>query len=214
MCIWKFTLPLWYTFPKSSTGGVWILNGVAQCGFLVCISKKWSLKNQLELSRSKCTSLTEKTAEKKLLMALCLFKVLLSDTFSTLCENPPQNLVFVQLTSNIVLDDELVDLSSVCKANVLLCSVCSCLLRFSISAKTASWLSFTALRFCNTRNNNIYKGDEIHVNTDINRTMYGLLFLEFTAEKQTEDTQTFTWSVNCLLLYIIKAKCLFASLYN
>ena len=29
-CIWKFTLFLWYTFPKSSTGGVWILNGVAQ----------------------------------------------------------------------------------------------------------------------------------------------------------------------------------------
>ena len=31
MYIWKFTLPLWYTFPKSSTGGVWILNGVARC---------------------------------------------------------------------------------------------------------------------------------------------------------------------------------------
>ena len=31
-CIWKFTLPLWNTFfsSKSSTGGVWILNGVAR----------------------------------------------------------------------------------------------------------------------------------------------------------------------------------------
>ena len=30
MCIWKLTLKLWYIFPKSSTGGVWISNGVAQ----------------------------------------------------------------------------------------------------------------------------------------------------------------------------------------
>ena len=28
-CIWIFTPP-WYSFPKSSTGGVWISNGVAQ----------------------------------------------------------------------------------------------------------------------------------------------------------------------------------------
>ena len=30
MCIYKSALPLWHTFPNSSTGGVWILNGVAQ----------------------------------------------------------------------------------------------------------------------------------------------------------------------------------------
>ena len=34
-CIRKFKLPLWYTFPKSSTGGVWILNEVTYSR-LVC----------------------------------------------------------------------------------------------------------------------------------------------------------------------------------
>ena len=35
----RFTLPPWYTFPKSSTGGVWILNGVAHSPIEKC--KMW-----------------------------------------------------------------------------------------------------------------------------------------------------------------------------
>ena len=38
----EITLPLWYTFPKSSTGGVWISNAVAHVGYLS--STAWKFK--------------------------------------------------------------------------------------------------------------------------------------------------------------------------
>ena len=38
-----FTLPLWYTFPKSSTGGIWILNGVEQFpSTVICVIRNHS----------------------------------------------------------------------------------------------------------------------------------------------------------------------------